>query len=189
MAARAESERHDGGSLAETDELLRPHRPLGGIHHVMPRPCVVRGGEVGHTLATVTRIGIIVSMEGGSQPAIREQKPQEHDPSLWKLWLGRVGVFLLLAYLTFALMFLYSGVMGHSHAPTAHPAAGHLGWILAGMSPLAAYLGFRLSGGRKRSVGRMLLALAIAAAIFVGLQVIGLMLLSYAMSGQPLHVG
>lgn len=103
--------------------------------------------------------------------------------------LGRWGAGLLLGYLTLASMFMYSGVIAHSHTPPVHPLAGHVGWILGGLSPLGAYLGFRLSRGKSRSVARLCVALGIAACVFVGLQVLGLALLQYALPGQPVHMG
>lgn len=98
-------------------------------------------------------------------------------------WLARLAVGLLLGYLTLASMFMYSGVIAHAHTPPVHPLAGHLGWILGGVSPLGAYLGFRLSRGKSRSVGRLCVALAMAACVFLGLQVLGVTLLQYALSG------
>ena len=86
-------------------------------------------------------------------------------------------------------MFLFSGAIGHSHVPLVHPVAGHLGWILGGLSPLGAYLSFRLSRGRSRSIARTCLAWGVAAIVFAGLQALGSALLSYALPGQQLILG
>ena len=115
---------------------------------------------------------------GGDELSSRQSRPPRGS------CLGRSVVGALLAYFTCGSMFLYSGIIGHSHSPLVHPLAGHAGWILAGLSPLGAYLSFRLSGGRRRSIARMLLALTVAVFVFVGLQALGLGLLRHALPGE-----
>ena len=71
----------------------------------------------------------------------------------------------------------------------AHPAVGNVGVILAGLSPLGAYLSYWLTGRGKRTRLRILLAVAIGALAFIAMQYIGLALLQYALGGQVMLLG
>ena len=95
----------------------------------------------------------------------------------------------LAGFMTLASLFLYSGAMGHSHIPPAHPVVGNLGWILAGLSPFLAYVAFEIAVGRSRSTWIILVSLLVAALILFLFQILGMSMLRYALPGQTLILG
>lgn len=103
--------------------------------------------------------------------------------------LGSLGGWMLAGFLTLAYLFMYSGAVGHSSAPLAHPIAAHLGWILAGLSPLTAYIALILISRRSRSVRWTLFSLLLAALVLLAQQGLGMLLLLYGLGDQPLHLG
>ena len=102
---------------------------------------------------------------------------------------GSLGGWMLAGFFTLAYLFMYSGAVGHRSAPLAHPIAAHLGWILAGLSPLTAYMAFGLISRQSRPVRWSLLSLLVATLVFLAQQGLGGLLLLYGLGDQPLHVG
>lgn len=129
-----------------------------------------------------------------ANPKDSQQEPAEkHDTELGQddfgLELGKTlaGVILSL-FLVVPFMFMYSGAMAHGAKP-AHPTAGHIGSTVAGLSPMGAWLAYRLARYGKRSLGWILLAVAVGVAVFIGMQYLGIKLLRYALPNQPIHFG
>jgi len=99
-----------------------------------------------------------------------------------------VLAWVALGYLSAALLFMYSGAMAHG-AKVAHPVMGNAGCIIAGLSPIIAYVSYR---GLGRWFGSSLprgLLLAFALAIFVLCQWLGITLLDHAIVNGITHLG
>jgi hypothetical protein len=95
----------------------------------------------------------------------------------------------LTAYFTLGSLFMFSGAIGHSHAPLAHPAAAHVGWILGGLSPLSAYITLILISRRSRSVRWTLFSLLLAVLVLLAVQAVGVLLLRLGLGDQRMLLG
>ena len=102
---------------------------------------------------------------------------------------GSWGGWLLTVFATACYLFMYSGAVGHSPQPPVHPRAATAGWILAGLSPLAAYVSYQLLRKRYRSKRGTFLCAVVALGLFLLCQVLGITLLHHALPGQPLRLG
>ena len=102
---------------------------------------------------------------------------------------GSLGGWLLTGFFTLGALFMFSGAVGHSHAPLAHPVAAHLGWILAGLSPLGAYIALILISRRSRSVRWSLFSLTMAALVLLAQHTLGMLLLLYGLGDRRLLLG
>ena len=102
---------------------------------------------------------------------------------------GSLGGWMLTIYFTLGSLFMFSGAVGHSHAPLAHPLAAHLGWILAGVSPLGAYIALILISRRSRSVRWTLFSLTLATLVLLAVQAVGVLLLRLGLGDQRMLLG
>jgi len=105
-----------------------------------------------------------------------------------KRWAELLMLWLFLAFITGIMLFMYSGAMAHGAKP-AHPIPGHIGWVLAGLSPMIAYVGYRLLASHTKRKWAQLVCVLAAFGIFLLCQYLGVVLLIYALAGQPLHIG
>lgn len=103
-------------------------------------------------------------------------------------WIGPLLAWLLIAYVSAAMLFMCSGAMAHGAKPL-HPTAGNIGWILAGLSPVIAYISYLLLARRYKSKLARWLIVFLALGVFLVCQFLGFALLRYALPGQELHLG
>jgi predicted membrane channel-forming protein YqfA (hemolysin III family) len=99
--------------------------------------------------------------------------------------IGPVLAWLLIAYFTGTMLFICSGVTAQH---LAHRAAGNIGWILAGLSPAIAGIGYSLSMRRARSDRAQMIIFFLSCGLFLLCQFLGIALLHYALAGQRLQL-
>ena len=79
----------------------------------------------------------------------------------------------LIALFTTAGLFMFSGIVAHSHAPPTYPCLAHAGWILAGLAPLIGYVSYLLLARRAKSPRDRWACAAIGVAIYALCCVLG----------------
>ena len=87
---------------------------------------------------------------------------------------------IMIGGLTCYSLFMYSGAMAHGAKPI-HPVIGHVGWVLAGLSPVVAYVSYRLMVRKAKSNRTRWCLWFLALGIFFLCQFLGLLLLAYAL--------
>jgi hypothetical protein len=101
-------------------------------------------------------------------------------------WMGRICPAVVLAGLGIgmALVIHHSAAEQAHGAEPAHPTAYYVGLVLFGLSPLVGFLGYALAGRGKQTPKRVVLALAVAAAVYAVTMYAGAVLFSY---GSPVQ--
>lgn len=112
-----------------------------------------------------------------------------NPPKTTRRRFGSLGGWLVIAICTAAGLFMFSGAIGHSAQPPAHPIVGNLGWMLAGLSPAIAYVSYQLLRRLLKSTIGHIICIILALAIAFACQCLGVAMLRYALPGQILRMG